>query len=173
MLTRLDDIMSWCRMEFKPKKPRSQSIRKCKVDEATTFTVAEQQMPTVSQEPVKSIGRWYDSYMKDTWRGAETLELASESLPAINKCGLQGKFNIWCLQFMLIPKLLLPLLVYDICSTTVGAIEAKSNKYTRKWLEFPSGLSDVAMYCRKATLKLPMKSILEEYKCGKARLLTK
>ncbi|GFO02504.1 reverse transcriptase [Plakobranchus ocellatus] len=28
------------------------------------------------------------------------------------------------------------------------------------------------MYCRKTKLKLQMKSILEEYKCGKARLLT-
>ncbi|GFO45619.1 reverse transcriptase [Plakobranchus ocellatus] len=110
--------------------------------------------------------------MKDTRRGAETLELASENLLAINKCGLQGKFKIWCLQFMLIPKLLWPLLVYDICSSTVEAIEAKINKYTRKWLGVPPGLSDVAMYCRKAKLKLPMKSILEEYKCGKARLLT-
>ncbi|GFO19624.1 reverse transcriptase [Plakobranchus ocellatus] len=73
---------------------------------------------------------------------------------------------------MLIPKHLCPLLVYDICSTTVEAIEAKINKYTRKWLGVPPGLSDVAMYCRKAKLKLPMKSILEEYKCGKARLLT-
>ncbi|GFO13637.1 polyprotein [Plakobranchus ocellatus] len=50
--------------------------------------------------------------------------------------------------------------------------EAKINKYTRKWLGFPPGLSDEAMYCQKAKLKLPMKSILEEYKCGKARLLT-
>ncbi|GFN79042.1 reverse transcriptase [Plakobranchus ocellatus] len=66
MLTRLDILMSWCRMEFKPKKSRSLSIRKGKVDETTTFTVAEQQIPTVSQEPVKSLGRWYDSSMKDT-----------------------------------------------------------------------------------------------------------
>ncbi|GFO40860.1 reverse transcriptase [Plakobranchus ocellatus] len=73
---------------------------------------------------------------------------------------------------MLIPKLLWPLLVYNICSTTVEVIEAKINKYTRKWLGVPPGLSDVAMYRRKAKLKLPMKSILEEYKCGKARLLT-
>ncbi|GFO32237.1 reverse transcriptase [Plakobranchus ocellatus] len=74
------------------------------------------------------------------------------------------------LQFKLIPKLLWPL--YDICSTTAEAIEAKINKYTRKWLGVPPGLSDVAMYCRKAKLKFPMKSILEEYKCGRARLLT-
>ncbi|GFN92758.1 reverse transcriptase [Plakobranchus ocellatus] len=84
-LTRLDVLMSWCRMEFKPKKSRSLSIRSGKVDEVTTFTVAEQQIPTVSQEPVKSLGGWYDSSMKDTRRGAETLELASESLLAINK----------------------------------------------------------------------------------------
>ncbi|GFN94967.1 reverse transcriptase [Plakobranchus ocellatus] len=165
MLTLLDDLMSWRRMEFKPKKSRSLSIRRGKVDKAMTFTVEEQQIPTVSQEPVKSLGRWYDSSMKDTRRGAETLELASESLLAINKCGLQGKFKIWCLQFMLIPKLLWPLLVYDICSSTVEAIEVKINKYIRKWL-------GVAMYCREAKLKRPMKSILEEYKCGKARLLT-
>ncbi|KAK3723334.1 hypothetical protein RRG08_059124 [Elysia crispata] len=28
------------------------------------------------------------------------------------------------------------------------------------------------MYCRKAKLKLPLKSILEEYKCGKTRLFS-
>ncbi|GFR94466.1 reverse transcriptase [Elysia marginata] len=28
------------------------------------------------------------------------------------------------------------------------------------------------MYCRKSKLKLPMKSMLEEYKCGKVRLVT-
>ncbi|GFN92420.1 reverse transcriptase [Plakobranchus ocellatus] len=72
---------------------------------------------------------------------------------------------------MLIPKRLWPLLVYDICSTTVEAIEAKINKYTRKWLGVPPGLSDVAMYCRKAKLKLPVKYILEEYKCGTASIL--
>ncbi|GFO30697.1 reverse transcriptase [Plakobranchus ocellatus] len=77
LLTRLDDLMSWCRMEFKPKKSRSLSIRRGKVDEATTFTLAEQQIPTVSHEPIKSLGIWYDSSMKDTMRGSETLELAS------------------------------------------------------------------------------------------------
>ncbi|GFN92421.1 reverse transcriptase [Plakobranchus ocellatus] len=81
MLTRLDVLMSWCRMEFKefkPKKSRSLSIRKGKIDEATTFTVAEQQLiPTVSQETAKSLGRWCDSSIKDTRRGAETLELSS------------------------------------------------------------------------------------------------
>ncbi|GFS10621.1 reverse transcriptase [Elysia marginata] len=70
------------------------------------------------------------------------------------------------------PQLLWSLLVYEICCSTVESMEVIINKYTRKWLGVPPGLSDVAMYCRKATLKLPMKSILEKYKCGKFRLVT-
>ena len=73
---------------------------------------------------------------------------------------------------MLIPKLLWPHSVYEICSTTVDAIEAKINKFTRRWLGVPPGLTDVAMYFRKAKLRFPLKSILEEYKCDKARLLS-
>ena len=49
-------------------------------------------------------------------------------------------------------------------------MEAKINKYTRKWLGLPSVLSDVALYCRQAKLKLPLKSIVEEFKPGKIRL---
>ncbi|GFR76084.1 reverse transcriptase [Elysia marginata] len=41
------------------------------------------------------------------------------------------------------------------------------------WINLvPPGLSDVAMYCRKAKLKFPMKSILEENKFRKVRLVT-
>ena len=172
MLERLDVLMAWCRMKFKPKKSRSLSVRKGKIDATTIFTVASQKIPTVSQEPVKSLGRWYDSSMKGTKRRQETVELVTEGLLAINRCGLQGKLKMWCLQFILIPKLLWPLLVYEICSTTVEAIEVKINKFTRRWLGVSLGLTDVAMYCRKAKLRLPLKSILEEYKCGKARLLS-
>ena len=71
---------------------------------------------------------------------------------------------------MLIPKLLWPLLIYEVSSSTVETIEGKINKFTRKWLEVPPGLSDVALYCANAKLTLPFKSVLEEYKAGKARL---
>ena len=49
-------------------------------------------------------------------------------------------------------------------------METKINKYTRKWLGFLSGLSDVALNSRQAKLKLPLKSIVEEFKSGKSRL---
>ena len=57
MLELLDGLMAWCRMNFKPKKYRSLAVRKGKVDAATAFAVANKQIPTVSEEPVKSLRR--------------------------------------------------------------------------------------------------------------------
>ena len=170
VLERLDEIIASSRMKFKPKKSRSLSLRKGKVTDAVIFNVANQAIPTVTEEPVKSLGRWYDDTLKDTKRGNETKQMAEEGLETINQCGLPGKYKVWCLQFMLIPKLLWPLMIYDICISTVEAMEAKINKFTRKWLGVPPCLTDIALYCRQAKLKLPLKSILEEYKAGKMRL---
>ena len=107
--------------------------------------MANKRIPMTSQEPVKSLGRCYDLSIKDTKRGLETVELATEGLLAINRCGLQGKLKVWCLKFMLIPKLLWPLLFYETCSSIIEAIEAKINKFTRRWLGVSPGLTDVAM----------------------------
>ena len=41
-----------------------------------------------------------------------------------------------------------------------------------RWLEVPPSLTHVAMYWRKANLKLPLKFILEDSKCGTVRLLS-
>ena len=102
------------------------------------------------------------------------MKLAIDGLLAIKRCGFHGKFKVWCLQFMLIPKFLWPLLVYEICSTIQHRpSKAKINNFTRRWIGTPLvGLTDVAMYCCKAKLRPPLKSILEEYKRGKARLLS-
>ena len=172
ILKKLDILVASSRMRFKPKKSRILSLRKGKVDETVTFTVANQAIPTVTEEPVKSLGRWYDDSLKDTKRGKETKQMAEESMQVIDHCSLPGKYKVWCLQFMLIPKLLWPLLIYDISTSTVESIEAKINRYTRKWLGVPPGLTDVALYGRQAKLMLPLKSIVEEYKVGKARLLS-
>jgi hypothetical protein len=43
-------------------------------------------------------------------------------------------------------------------------------KYTRRWLGIHPTTTDVALYSKGAKLVLPLKSILEEYKVGKARL---
>lgn len=120
---------------------------------------------------MKSLGRQYDTTLKDKNASKDTEEMLSNGLGAIRKSGLIGKFMIWCLQFMLIPKLLWPLLIYDIPVSTVERMEAKINKFTRKWLGVPPSLTSVALYGKNTKLRLPFKSLVEEYKAGKARLL--
>ena len=93
VLGKLDEVVAAARMKFKPKKSRSLSIRKGKVDESVTFGVANQVIPTVSEEPVKSLGRWYDESLKDTNRGKETKRMTEEGLETIDKCGLPGKYK--------------------------------------------------------------------------------
>ena len=63
------------------------------------FTVGGETMPTVKEEPVKSLGRWYEGTLTDKRRGVDILGMAEEGLRAIDGSKLPGKFKIWCLQF--------------------------------------------------------------------------
>ena len=166
----MDELMIWCRMKFKPQKSRSLSLRRGKLNQNVNFEIGGQRIPTVSDLPVKSLGCWYDESMKDTNQVKETSKTLQEGLLKINCCPLQGKYKVWCLQHVFIQMLLWPLLVYEILTSAVEKMVAKINKYTRKWLGLPPDLSNVAMYCRQAKLKLPLKSIMEEFKSGKVRL---
>ena len=170
VLDRLKSLISWSRMKFKPAKSRSLSLQKGKVDDNTVFHIDGQAIPTVCEQPVKSLGRWYDRSLKDTMQSQGIKEEAEKGLKTINKTDLQGRFKVWILQFMLIPKLLWPLQIYEVGLSAVEAIERKISQYTRKWLGLPPGLTTVALYSRSTKLRLPLKAITEEYKVGKAKL---
>ena len=68
--------------------------------------------------------------MKDTNQVKETSKTLQEGLLKINRCPLQGKYKVWCLQHVFIQILLWPLLVYEILTSAVEKMEAKINKYT-------------------------------------------
>jgi hypothetical protein len=169
-LSRLDSVINWCRMKFKPTKSRSLSLKKGILDNHVKFRIGGQVIPTVAEEPVKSLGRWYTCSLKDTEQGKQIRQVADNGLNTIGKTQLQGKFKVWIVQFMLIPKLLWPLLIYEIGLSTVEAIERRISSCTRKWLGLPPGLTTVALYSKNAKLRLPLKSVVEEFKTGKARL---
>merc|ERR1712237_256967 len=119
ILTRLQQVIEWAGMKFKPQKSRSLSLHKGKVKPEVSFSVAGEAIPTVSQQPVKSLGRMYDASLKDTGRARETRDNTKSALEKNDKCALQGKFKVWIFQHVLLPKLLWLLLIYDICTSTV------------------------------------------------------
>ena len=142
ILSLVDDQIIWCRMKVKPKKLRSLSLRKGKLNQNINFKVSAQRILIVL-ELVKSLGHWFDESLKvkDTSRILQGLYKIDQY--TLHPCNGQ----IWCLQQRFIPMLWL-LLVYEIATSTVESMEAKINKYTWKWLGLPPGFSDVALYCR-------------------------
>ena len=170
ILSLMNKQIIWCRMKFKPQISGSLSHRKGKVNQNINFMVDSQRIPTVSEKPVKSLGRWFDESLKDINQAKETQRTFQEGLHKIDCCPPQRKFKVWCLQHIFIPILLWPLIVYEIETSTVESMEAKINQYTRKWLGLPPGLSHAALYCRQAKSKLPFKLVVEEYKSTKIRL---
>ncbi|XP_078583875.1 uncharacterized protein LOC144866388 [Branchiostoma floridae x Branchiostoma japonicum] len=167
VLQRLEELTEWARMRFKPSKSRSLSLRKGKISNRV-FSINNQDIPTIQQEPVKSLGRLYTCDIADTKRGQELVKQAVEGLRAIDKCELPGKLKVWCLQSVLIPRLKWPMKMYDIPLSTADQVEGKANSFVRKWLGVPRCLSRTALAGRNK-LTLPITSITEEYKLEKVR----
>ena len=129
----------------------------------------------VKESPLCQKKRWkvWDVGLMSPWKILIKVKETSRTslyLHKIHHCPLQEKFKIWCQQHIFISILLWPLQEYEIATSTVESMEAKINRYTWKWLGLPPGLSDAALYCWQANLKLPFKSILEKFKSWKIRL---
>ena len=168
-LNKLNNLLGWCRMAFKPAKSRSHALVRGKIRRDMFFDVAEQRIPTVSEEPVKSLGRVFDESLTDKSMRGAILQQTIEGLQAIEAAPLKGRFKVWLFQFVLLPRLLWPLTSYEIGLSVVEKLERKVNRYTRKWLGLPPALSSVALNSSSTSLRLPLRSIVEEYKLSKIR----
>ena len=168
VLERLDEVISQTRMKFKASKSRSCTIINGKAKEIH-FSIAGERIPTVKEEPVKSLGRWYENGLNDRHKGMEIFRQTEDGLKAIDKTKLSGKFKVWCLQYGQYPRLQWPLMMYEVGASRVEKIEQKCSLYIRKWLKLPKQLNNSAIYGKKQQLKLPIPSIFEEYKSGKVR----
>jgi len=86
----------------------------------------------------------------------------------VDKSGLPGKFKAWIYQHGILPQILWPLLIYEVPISTIEDFERKVSRFLQKWLGLPS-LSSIAWYGQKNKLKLPIRSLNEEFKVGHAR----
>ena len=93
-LEKIDRLITWSRMKFKAKKSRSCTLIKGKAKEFH-FNIAGERIPTVKEQPVKSLGRWYGSDLSDRHKGIEIFKQAEDRLKAIDKTKLSGRFKTW------------------------------------------------------------------------------
>lgn len=109
MLYRSDELLKWSRMSFQPKKPRRLSILKGRAV-AISFSLPDKMISVVFEEPVKGLIRVYDPSLTDKTAAHLNRETTENGI-LIDRSRLVGM--ICCLQFMLILKMLWPLLIYD------------------------------------------------------------
>ncbi|XP_061896833.1 uncharacterized protein LOC133645919 [Entelurus aequoreus] len=169
LLQGLERLITWAKMSFKPAKSRSLVLKKGKVADHFRFTVGGYLIPTVTERPVKSLGKIFDSSLKDAVALQQTKSDLTSWLTAIDKSGLPGKFKAWMYQHGVLPRILWPLLIYEVPMTTVEVLEKTISQFLRRWLGLPRSLSSIALYGHSTKLQLPLRGLLEEFKVTRSR----
>ena len=93
LLKGIERNMTLARMYFKPAKSRSLVLKKGKVTEKVRFTVAGETIPTLSEKPIKSLGKTFNSSLKDTAAKQKTIKDLQEWQTNIDKSGLPARFK--------------------------------------------------------------------------------
>lgn len=165
----LEKRMEWARMHYKPAKSRSMVLRRGKVDDNFRFSVAGEKILTIKEKSVKSLGKVFDSTLRDSSSIQSTCTELDRWLKTVDRSGLPGKFKAWLYQHGILPRILWPLLIYEVPISTVETLERKVSSHLRRWLGLPKSLSCIALYGHRNKLQLPLKSLQEEFKVTKAR----
>ncbi|KAJ7998422.1 hypothetical protein DPEC_G00204770 [Dallia pectoralis] len=80
-------------MEFKPAKSRSLVLKQGRVQDRFRFKIGEDSLPTVTEKPVKSLGKCYRADLTDKASVKEMLNQAEEWLNTLERSGLPGNNN--------------------------------------------------------------------------------
>ncbi|KAE8284702.1 hypothetical protein D5F01_LYC16135 [Larimichthys crocea] len=156
------------RMKIKPSKSRSISVVKGVLDDLQFF-IRDDPIPTISEQPVKSLRRRYDASLKDKDQVRQLCKDINAGLLAIDNTQLPGKLKSRCFQFGLLPRVWWPLAVYEVPISTVERLERRVSTHVKKWLGLLRCLTTTGLY-GDSVLKLPLTSLTEEFKCAKTRL---
>lgn len=169
ILQGLEKLITWARMSFKPAKSRSLVLKRGKVVDRFRFSLAGATIPSITEKPVKSLGKFFDCSLKDSASIQRTSKELEDWLSRTDKTGLPGRFKAWIYQHSILPRILWPLLVYSVPITTVEGMERKISSYLRRWLGLPRSLSSSALYGTSNILQLPFSGLTEEFMVSRTR----
>ena len=96
LLDRFHDLSTWARMKSKPKKSLSISLV-CGTICDIHFSTGGNIIPTVKEQPVKSLGTLYGRPLTERHRGVGVQKTALGGLHVIEKSELPGKLKAWSL----------------------------------------------------------------------------
>ena len=80
-------------MKFKPAKSRCLVIKKGKVTQRFNLKIQGEQIPSIVNNPIKCLGKWYDDTLKDVNNSRRLERDTTEKLVNIDKTGCQGNLK--------------------------------------------------------------------------------
>ena len=89
------------------------SLKERKLADQFRFMLGDTRIPSVSEKPVKSLGKIFTGNLKDTAARQGTSDDFDIWLSAVDKSGLPGKFKAWIYQHGILPRLLWSLLINE------------------------------------------------------------
>ncbi|XP_061878077.1 uncharacterized protein LOC133630482 [Entelurus aequoreus] len=171
ILNGLQEVISWARMSFKPAKSRSLVLKRGKVTGKFCFSLGTTKIPSLTEEPVKSLGKVFNCSLRDVASTKSTNQDLETWLTVVDKSGLRGKFKAWIYQHGILPRILWPIMVYEVHISTVEGFEMRVSRFLHRWLGLPRSLSSIALYGHNNKLKLPISSLSEEFMVTRSREL--
>ncbi|KAL4234862.1 hypothetical protein ACF0H5_006504 [Mactra antiquata] len=171
MLTALTDVALWSRMKFKAAKSTSLIIKKGKTTDRFTLPVHNEEIPSITKSPIKCLGKWFDASLQDRDNVKRLVAQVKDGLKKIECSNLPGKYKAWLYQHALLPRLIWPMMLYEVPSLTIESLERITSSHLRKWLGVPPSFSSVGLYEKSNQLQLPLSSLVEEFKTAKTRLV--
>ena len=126
---------------------------------------------SVSDAPVKYLGKTYTQSLSDREQAEDTLEELQRSLKKLERCQVPGRYKAWMVQHMILPRIMWPLTIYRIPETKIREMQGKITAKLKKWLGLPKTLSVECLYNKSGKLQLPFSELSEEVKASKARVL--
>ena len=151
-------------MKAKPKKSRNLSLVGGAVREIH-FNIGGDSIPTVREKSVKSLGRLYSIRLIDI--GVQrSREEPWRILNQLTKLIYSKRWRLGVTNMVCYPVFCGPYRCIRMC---VERVWQYNNLYLRKWHGVTPCFTKVGLYSNSGNLQLPISSLVEEFKIGKAR----
>ena len=127
------------------------------------FAIGGDSIPSIQQNPVKSLGRVIDGSLTDRKSKNELFVKVKDGLKIIDRSFLTGIQKLFTYQNLFLPRIGWPLMIYEIPFSWVENVEKKVNVFLRKWLGVNQSISNVALFCKDSPCPLPISSLCTDF----------
>ena len=168
LLQKLSGKMSWAGLTARTYKSRYLAIVKGKVVRSN-LKLNEETITPIQDKPIKYLGKEYNANLHEKEQVQEVQRILKAELKKIDSCKLPGRYKCWIVQYMLLPRLMWPLTIYNIPLTKVEDMEKNITASLKKWMGISRNFSPDCMYSRTGKIRLPFSRLTEDFKATKTR----